>query len=96
MRWRYFPSADHSNTVVTAATNTLEGVDAHHEVDLFGRWELTDNFELRMGIDNLFDTQPELFGRNVSPTQPNSNLGNTLGDYDLLGRRYYASVKLRL
>ncbi|MEO6378664.1 MAG: TonB-dependent receptor [Caulobacteraceae bacterium] len=95
VRWRYFPSAKNQNTVVNAATNTLEGVDAHNEVDLFARWTLNRTLELRFGVDNVFNSQPELLGRNVSATQPNSNLGQTLSDYDLLGRRFYAGVKAR-
>src|SRR5687767_4154950 len=51
------------------------------EAGIFGRWEVSKNFELRFGIDNPFAAQPQIFGRNVSPTPPNSHLANTLGEY---------------
>jgi len=46
---------------------------------------------LRMGIDNLTDEQPPIYGYTVS----DHNAEVTRPDYyDVLGRRYYAGIKI--
>jgi outer membrane receptor protein involved in Fe transport len=94
LRWRHFPSARNAALVVNP-TSTLQGVPSHNEFDLFARWNINRTFQLRAGIDNLFDTQPEISGRDVSATAPNSGQGTTLFDYDVLGRRFYVGLKAR-
>jgi outer membrane receptor protein involved in Fe transport len=47
--------------------------------------------QLRFGIDNLLDTEPEIVGFN--PGQNNAMGATNAGFYDILGRRYYAGVK---
>jgi hypothetical protein len=47
--------------------------------------------ELRGGIDNLFDADPEIFGA----TATNAARGSTLGVYDTIGRSYYLGASLR-
>jgi outer membrane receptor for ferrienterochelin and colicin len=46
---------------------------------------------LTAGVDNLFDTEPNRYG--AGPGR--NGAGTTLSQfYDVLGRRYYASVRL--
>jgi outer membrane receptor protein involved in Fe transport len=46
---------------------------------------------LRMGIDNLADKQPPIYGYTAS----DHNAEVTRPDYyDILGRRFYAGIKL--
>jgi outer membrane receptor protein involved in Fe transport len=94
LRWRYFPSAKDASLVVNP-TSTLLGVPSHHEFDLFGMWNISRTWTARAGIDNLLNTKPEVSGRNVSTTAPDSRLGNTLFDYDILGRRFYVGLQAR-
>ena len=87
IRGRYLPSIKASQF---AAAGT-GGADSHTEFDLFGRYELNDVLELRGGIDNLFDADPEIFGA----TATNAARGSTLGVYDTIGRSYYLGARLR-
>ncbi len=94
MRWRHLPSARDAASLTNPAT-TRQPVDAHDEFDLFGTWKLTPNYSLRAGINNLFDAQPEVAGRDTGVGTANSALGLTLSDYDVIGRRFYVGIKAR-
>jgi outer membrane receptor protein involved in Fe transport len=59
LRWQHLPSLD---PAPDAAPNTL-GVDAHDQFDLYGSWSFGDRYQLRGGIDNLFNAEPEWVGR---------------------------------
>ena len=68
---------------------------AYDMVDVAGRYDLRDNVQLRFGIDNLFDRDPEL----VFPDATNGYNGR--GDtnenfYDILGRRYYIGFNIQI
>jgi outer membrane receptor protein involved in Fe transport len=89
--WRHLPSA-RSGTYATNPTTTIQGADTYDIVDFNARWDVSQRVSLRMGIDNLFDRDPEIVGRDPGVTNA---LGSTLpGYYDVLGRRFYAGVKL--
>ncbi len=75
----------------TNPATTVQPTSSYDRFDLFGGWSVRDNIQLRFGIDNLLDADPEIVGAN--PGQTNAmGLTNT-GFYDILGRRYYAGVK---
>ncbi|MEO6339960.1 MAG: TonB-dependent receptor [Caulobacteraceae bacterium] len=95
-RWRYLPSA-RDGSLVTSATSTIVGVNSHHEVDLFARWNINRTLTLRAGIENLFDAWPEVAGRNISTNRNSANSSNstTLPDYDQIGRRFSIGLKAR-
>ncbi len=86
-RIRYLPD------ILPAPGSTLgtQGAESHTEVDLFGRYIINDNYELRAGIDNLLDELPEVVGR----TPFNNALSSTNGNYDTLGRRFYLGATAR-
>jgi outer membrane receptor protein involved in Fe transport len=88
LRGRYLPSIEPS---VNAQPGTL-GTDSHTEFSLFGRYELTEAFELRAGVDNLFNARPEIVGA----TPLSSNSGTTNQIYDTMGRSYYLGLRLRM
>ncbi|HEY5565983.1 MAG TPA: hypothetical protein VIM81_01895, partial [Gammaproteobacteria bacterium] len=70
---------------------TVQPTSSHNRFDLFGNWSMRENMELRFGVDNLFDTDPEIVGYDPGVTNA---LGSTnQGYYDILGRRYYAGLK---
>ncbi len=63
--------------------------------DLAVRFQPNDRFNLRFGIDNLFDQQPPVVGNDYGGTTANS--GNTFpGTYDTIGRFFSAGVTFKL
>lgn len=73
------------------ATPGTERTAAHTEVDLFGRWTVNETIELRGGVDNVLDVQPEVVGA----TPFNNALSSTNQNYDVLGRRFFVGATLR-
>ena len=94
LRWRHYPSAD-NGAIVNNPGTTVHGVAKHDEFDLFGAFKLNSTYELRAGIDNLLNTQPEIVGRDTGATTGNNAYGATLFEYDQIGRRFYLGVKAR-
>ena len=69
-------------------------IPAESYFDLSGRWAATDNLEIVLTVQNLFDNDPTIVGSDIGSTAFNS--GNIYpSTYDALGRRYAAAVKLR-
>ena len=65
------------------------GTGAAVYVDTALQATIDDKFTFRLGVNNLFDRQPELYAPNVqSGTDPSL--------YDVIGRRYYVQVGLKL
>ncbi|WP_309644176.1 TonB-dependent receptor domain-containing protein, partial [Phenylobacterium sp.] len=63
-------------------------VPATYYIDLDASWGITDNVELKIGVNNVADQQPRLYAPNVqSGTDPSS--------YDVVGRRLFGQLKLR-
>jgi outer membrane receptor protein involved in Fe transport len=87
LRIRYLPEMD----VAPGAPAGAQGVTSHTEIDLFGRVVLSDAYELRFGVDNLLDEQPEVVGR----TATNNAASSTNQNYDVLGRRFFLGATAR-
>lgn len=88
LRWRYIGSMANARNV--GASGTLHGVPAVSYFDLDLTAKVGKQFELRAGIVNLFDKQP--------PTLNDSLIGSYATDpytYDLIGRRFYVTGKVR-
>ena len=64
------------------------GLSGYSRFDLFGGFKITEQVNVNAGVTNLFDVQPlRTFG---------GLPGNTdSGTYDVLGRRYFVSLKMR-
>jgi outer membrane receptor protein involved in Fe transport len=94
LRWQHLPSLDPDPTGQANAT----GVNSHDQFDLFGRWEINKRYELRAGIDNVLNAQPEVVGATVTvgPSIGNNNLGGTGLNYDTIGRRFFLAVQVSL
>lgn len=89
LRWRHYPSIKHS-TFRTDPNTTTEGAEKYDIFDFSGRWAFNEKFDIRFGIDNLFDTEPPIYGRQVTTFPYNSGTGQTINSvYDVLGRRGY-------
>jgi outer membrane receptor protein involved in Fe transport len=90
LRWIHLPEVDNAQIAQNPAA-TVQPTSSHNRFDLFGNWSMRENMELRFGVDNLFDTDPEIVGYDPGVTNA---LGSTnQGYYDILGRRYYAGLK---
>ncbi len=88
LRWRYLGKMSNAANVGTGGVQP--GVVAVSYFDLDAGFEISKGTEIRAGIVNLFDRDP--------PTIYTSPIGNTRSDpytYDILGRRFYVSAKVR-
>ena len=62
INWRHLPSIENA----AAATNpntTMQGAGAYDLFDLSANWNINSTVSLRVGIDNLFNTDPEIYRR---------------------------------
>jgi outer membrane receptor protein involved in Fe transport len=93
LTWRYL-SGQLAAALVTTPQSTILPTDEYNLFSLNAQFSLTERLRLRGGIDNLFDTDPPLTGRDPNNlTQPTNGTGNTdRGSYDVLGRRYFLGV----
>ena len=69
-------------------------IDSYDSFDLSVRFDVTDNFEMGLLVENLLDEKPPLVGTGVGGTAFNS--GNTFPTtYDVIGRAYTVNARLR-
>ena len=85
LRWQHLPGLDPA----PGSPPTSFGVSSHDQFDLFGRWAISGSYELRAGVDNLLNADPEVVGA----TTTNNSLGTTSPNYDTIGRRYFVAFK---
>ena len=98
LQWRHLPSVK-TETSATVPTTGLVGAPAYDLFNLNGSVSVTRDVRLRLGVDNLFNKAPPLFG--VNTTANTATTGVLAGGsynasyYDTNGRRFYvgASVK---
>lgn len=105
LQWQHLPSIRHPNYVTDPQT-TVQGAHSYDLFRLTGRWNITDALTLSGGIDNLFDADPERVGAGqIVNLNPFSGTGSTVlsgaastqaAYYDVLGRRYFLNLRLRL
>ena len=75
--------------IFPGARRAVQKIDWITYVDLNGSYQLTENVLIAAGVNNLFDEQPTIVGffaggdPNVDPST-----------YDVVGRRYFVSVRL--
>jgi outer membrane receptor protein involved in Fe transport len=91
LEWRHLPSVENAAKATTPTTK-LRGADAYDLFNLSANWSVSRTVSLRFGVDNLFDKDPLVVGYN--PGVNNAKGTTAAGYYDILGRRYYAGVKL--
>jgi outer membrane receptor protein involved in Fe transport len=88
LRWRHLPSIKHLQQVVLPSAPYIP-TDSYDIFDFSGRYEFNERFNLRYGIDNVFDKEPErTFADNLTTAYGSTNAGF----YDILGRRYYIGM----
>ncbi len=97
LRWRYIGKI--TNDGVAFGTDdpsefAVPVIKARSYFDLSAAYDVSDNFSMRFGVNNLFDKGPPVVGNDYGGTTENS--GNTFpATYDPLGRAYFAGVTLR-
>ncbi|MEN7536019.1 TonB-dependent receptor plug domain-containing protein [Aurantiacibacter flavus] len=92
LNWRHLPSARH---VVKATSPNAQQDDmrAYNIFDLAARYQVNELLQLRGGVENLFDRDPNIYGRipGVTDAVGEPEPG---GAYDVLGRRFYIGAKV--
>jgi hypothetical protein len=88
LRWQHLPSIDRA----PSQSVDIYGVMPHNQFDLFSNFAIGDMYQLRFGIDNLMDDDPEVVGASAA----DNNLGTTNGNYDPFGRRMYFGFSVSL
>jgi outer membrane receptor protein involved in Fe transport len=91
LRWRYLPEVKNAAYVFDKNTPNLP-TDAYSVFDLFGSYTFNERYQLRGGIDNVFDTDPAVVGATLTDSNSNSTMP---GYYDTLGRRAYVGLKIQ-
>nr|WP_232343491.1 TonB-dependent receptor [Novosphingopyxis sp. YJ-S2-01] len=85
VRWRHIGSTTDDNPQIDYFVEKLDSVDY---IDLSFAATVSDNLELALGVNNLFNTFPQQLG-------DNQEQANTYpGVYDVLGRDYFVSARL--
>lgn len=87
-RGRFIDAMENRLSKEFPGETAFTGVDAVWYWDVAGTWAMTDNVEFTLGVNNVFDKDPETYAPNVqSGTDPST--------YDVIGRRVFGGVKLR-
>jgi iron complex outermembrane receptor protein len=76
--------------IYPGTSTILTGAGAVTYIDLSGGWRIGTGLELFAGIDNVFDKQPPVLGAALGG---DSNTDTSL--YDIIGRRYFATIRVR-
>jgi iron complex outermembrane receptor protein len=93
LRWRHLPSITPEGAIRTTAQYT--DTPSYDIVDLSGRYGIGENWELRFGIDNLFDKAPPIVNqRTVAEGYTQTGITNP-AFYDVLGRRFFVGMKVQ-
>jgi iron complex outermembrane recepter protein len=100
LQWRYIDSVTHEQNTSQPALQVrdengdLVRVDFGGELasrsyfDLAANWNVTDQYSLRLGINNLLDQDPPL----VDTVWSGPGTPNTWGPYDTLGRQIFFAL----
>ena len=83
IRWR------HVGAVEADGNYFVQELDSYNLFDLTLGFNVTDNFSMNVGVNNIFDKQPLILGAGAeqSNTFPST--------YDVLGRDFFVSAQLR-
>jgi len=102
LRWRHLPDAKSAlqaalDSTVGGTSPVLGAEDSYDVFDLAVSWDLSNRSTLRVGMDNVFDTEPVITAARVAPDpNPTTGQGSTeAGFYDILGRQIYVGIDAR-
>jgi outer membrane cobalamin receptor len=99
LSWRHLPKVRHFSAVTNPASTTSP-TSSYELFGLTGRWNISDTWTVRGGVDNLMDRKPLLVGANWIPTASGSGVTSSVGttdlsNYDIIGRRYYVGFNAK-
>jgi outer membrane cobalamin receptor len=97
LTWRYFSGAQNEkNSTQPVVSGTPDKLNSHlHDMsylDLAVSYQVTKELELRAGMNNVFDFDPQI----ISNTITGSGSPNTYNSYDMLGRTMYVALTAKL
>lgn len=96
LRWRYIGKLTKDDIVLNGADPAdyvVPVIKARSYFDLSGTVRVAERFQLRGGINNLFDKKPPVVGNDYGGTAENS--GNTFpATYDPLGRSFFIGASV--
>lgn len=87
--WRYYSEVDFGSSLTGSVAGRLDStLDAMNYFDIAANWQITDSVSGRIGVNNVFDTDPPL-----SVAAGTGGNGNTYPQlYDALGRYIFMGV----
>lgn len=89
LRWRHIGKMDNALNIGVAGA-ALPPTEAIDYFDLDAAWRVKMGLELRVGVINLADQEPP-----VVVTSPVGAYNTDLNTYDIIGRRFFVSLKAR-
>jgi outer membrane receptor protein involved in Fe transport len=99
LAWRYFGHVNldlnTSNPLLADQHDTADAhIPAYNWFDLSGTWRIKDGYNLRFGVNNIFDKDPPIVDTsNVGVSSPPFGNGNTFPQvYDALGRTFFIGL----
>jgi outer membrane receptor protein involved in Fe transport len=100
LQWRYVGKVAHegnsNDAVLTGVTPQLSShISAQNYFDLAGTFNVGDHYNLRLGVNNIFDRTPPLVDSSFGSCPATICNGNSYpGVYDMLGRYFFAAATL--
>ena len=80
--WRLIGSTDDDGSLAPLVVTT-DSLSTEHYFDASGSWDISDNFLMTVGVDNVLDTDPPILGNNQEQA-------NTFpATFDVFGRTYF-------
>ena len=97
VQWRHFGSVKQDTTssqpaLAGASQPAHDKLRAMNYIDLAATFRVMDNYNFRLGVNNVFDSNPPLVGSQACPAVICANTYAQV--YDVLGRYIYAGVTL--
>jgi len=87
LQWRQIPGLK----LFPTANNVVKSAPSVNYLDLNFDYTFKERYTLFFGIDNITDDEPPIFGFSLAG---DANVDISL--YDVLGRRYYGGIRIRL
>jgi len=98
LQWEHKPAVEDTTEAAIGAPTPTTGYPSYNMFYLNGSYALTDDINLRFGVDNLFNTAPKLGGVLTTANPATGQLSGgsfSTGNYDTNGRRFYFGANLR-
>ena len=100
LQWQHTPATEDSGDVnyyngIVDTKNNIAGIPAYDLFNLNAGYQLNDAVRLRLGVDNLLNTEPPLTGYVINPTAGQLRGGNYSFFTDTQGRRFSLGANVR-